>query len=119
MQTLEVLWESKLDSLLPAASDTQRLEASGVAVHDGHFVLIFDSMDHVARIAVMLTHAEASHWVRNETMPSGYEDIAYNPREGQFYFLIEALPTAGGGFHSAIVEHDRDFVPQAHHPLPF
>jgi hypothetical protein len=88
-------------------------------VHESHFVLIFDSMDHVARIPLSLTEGEASHWVHANTKPSGYEDIAFNPREDRFYLLIEAMPADGGGFHAAVVEYDRDFVRQARHPLPF
>jgi uncharacterized protein YjiK len=118
MQTVQVLWESKVGALLPEAV-SHRLEASGVLFHEDHFVLIFDNMDHVARIAASLTPGQASHLVLEKTPPSGHEDIAYNPQDDRFYVLIEAIPVDSGGFCSAVAEYDRDFVLQTHYPLPF
>jgi hypothetical protein len=65
MRTLELIRESKLHALLPGQHQASHLEASGVVAQDSHFLIIFDNLGQVARIAASAVPAIATRgWVR-------------------------------------------------------
>jgi len=58
---LELVREEKLFRLLPGRKESSRLEASGVALLDGTTALvIFDNLNHVARIDLSLKRRSRS-----------------------------------------------------------
>ena len=55
MKRLELIREEKLFRLIPGRTKTSRLEASGVAlVSDATALVVFDSLNQIARIDVSL-----------------------------------------------------------------
>lgn len=108
-QQLELLEEAKISDLLPDAGDL-RLEASGVAVKNGFFYVIFDDSTHIGCIADGLGRATEKNRLiqQNQGCGAAYEDITYDPFTHRFYLLIEALPHFGN-FVAKVEEYDEDF----------
>ncbi len=91
MQSLELLRESKLHTLLPGAHKTRKLEASGVVAQAGHFIVVFDNLGQVARIAASCLPSDGNAWLGEGDAATGHEDLAYSARDQRFYGLIEAV----------------------------
>ena len=110
MQQLELVREAKIFDILEGSLDP-RLEASGVLAKDGLFYVIFDNLPHIACIGPELSRAAADNHVimQEKGHRRGFEDIAYDPRTGRFYVLIESLPRGRAKFMAAVQEYDADF----------
>lgn len=108
-QQLELLEEAKISDLLPDAGD-MRFEASGVAVKDGFFYVIFDDSTDIGCIKDGLGRAtEENHLIQqNQGCGAAYEDITYDPFTNRFYLLIEALPHFGN-LVAKVEEYDEHF----------
>jgi hypothetical protein len=119
MQTLELIRETKLHALLPESRADSRLEASGVIAQDGHFIIIFDNLGQVARIATSCFPSDGNRWLGEQVAADGHEDITYSARHQRFYGLIEAVRVTADTYHSEVVEYDHSFVPLERHLLPF
>ena len=76
----------------------RRLEASGVLAKYGLFYVIFYNLPHIASIGQDLSPtAGANHVIRQDKgHRSGFEDIAYDSRNGRYYVLIESLRRGHG-----------------------
>jgi hypothetical protein len=110
MRQLELVREAKLLDILEDSLDP-RLEASGVLAKDGLFYVIFDNLPHIACIGPELARAASDNHVivQEEGQRRGFEDIAYDPRSGRFYMLIESLRRGRSKFMAAVQEYDADF----------
>jgi hypothetical protein len=110
MQQLELVREAKILDILEGSLGP-RLEASGVLAKDGLFYVIFDNLPHIACIVPELARAARdNHMIMQEKgHRRGFEDIAYDPRSGRFYVLIESLRRGRAKFMAAVQEYDADF----------
>jgi hypothetical protein len=110
MQQLELVNEAKIFGIFADRLDP-KLEASGVLAKDGLFYVIFDNLPHIALIDPELSAAAAANDVimQKNGHNSGFEDIAYDTRDGRFYVLIESLPRDGGTYMAKVQEYDADF----------
>ena len=110
MQQLELVREAKVFDILEGSLDP-RLEASGVLAKDGLFYVIFDNLPHIACIRPELIRAAGDNYlIMQETgHRRGFEDIAYDPRSGHFYVLIESLRRGRAKFMAAVQEYDAGF----------
>ena len=97
IRQLELVREAKIIDILEDSLDP-RLEASGVLAKDGLFYVIFDNLPHIACIGPELARAASDNHVimQEEGHRGGFEDIAYDPRSGRFYVLIESLRRGRG-----------------------
>src|SRR3981081_3484672 len=84
-QQLELLEEAKISDLLPDAGD-MRFEASGVAVKDGFFYVIFDDSTDIGCIKDGLGRAtEENHLIQeNQGGGAAYEAIPHEPLAHSF-----------------------------------
>jgi len=119
MQTLELIRESKLHALIPECSANRRLEASGVVAQDSHFIIIFDNLGQVARVAASCLPSDGNGWLGERDAVAGLEDLTYCARHQRFYGLIEAVRVTADTYHAELVEYDHQFVPLERHRLPF
>jgi len=119
MRTLELIRESKLHALLPGQSKASHLEASGVVAQDSHFIIIFDNLGQVARIAASCLPSDGNAWLGERDGATGHEDLTYSARHQRFYGLIEAVRVTADTYHAEVVEYDHRFVPLERHRLPF
>ncbi|HYB86154.1 MAG TPA: hypothetical protein VEC76_04840 [Streptosporangiaceae bacterium] len=110
MRQLEVVKEAKISDILDGRLGP-RLEASGVLAAGGVFYVIFDNLPHIACIGGTLSAvAGTSDVIEQEGgHRRGFEDIAYDPWNGRFYVLIEALPRGHGTFMAMVQEYDAGF----------
>ena len=110
MQQLELVREAKLFDILAGRLDP-RLEASGVLARDGLFYVIFDNLPHIACVGAELSSAAtANHVIEHDRgHRRGFEDIAYDARNGRFYVLIESLRRGRATFMAAVQEYDINF----------
>src|SRR5262245_15715905 len=108
---LRLVRERKLAALLSGSTPaTGVLEASGVVVKDGHFLVVFDTVRRVARIGSNLEPGSADHaWVGRLRDGEGYEDIAYSASQRRFYALIEAEKHPDGTYKAIIEEYDAQY----------
>jgi hypothetical protein len=119
MQTLKLIRETKLHALLPECSANRRLEASGVVAQDSHFIIIFDNLGQVARVAASCLPSDGNAWLGERDGATGHEDLTYSARHQRFYGLIEAVRVTADTYHAELVEYDHQFVPLDRHRLPF
>ena len=119
MRTLELIRESKLHALLPGSAQNSHLEASGVVAQASHFLIIFDNLGQVARIAASCLPSDGNEWLGERDGATGHEDLTYSARHQRFYGLIEAVRITADTYHAELVEYDHQFVPLARHRLPF
>ncbi|WP_433293476.1 hypothetical protein ACQP2F_30710 [Actinoplanes sp. CA-030573] len=104
---MRLISETRIRSLLPAGSPG-RLEASGVIAVDDHYLVIFDNLRTVARIAA--GPPAATDLVETAPGPSdGYEDIARDPLTGHIYLLVESA-RRNGGHQARVEEYDEKLV---------
>jgi hypothetical protein len=107
---LRLVRERKLAELLSASPPIRVLEASGVVVKDGHYLVVFDNIRRLARIGSNLEPGSSEHaWVGRLREGEGYEDIAYSATERRFYALIEAEKHPDGTYKAIIEEYDAQF----------
>ena len=105
---LELVREEKLYKLLPGRKKKDRLEASGVAVVNGHAYVVFDSLNLVGKIDPSLKKRGSSELIPIASPGTGFEDIAYDPRGGRFYLIIEAARDTDGMYRGTVCEYDKD-----------
>jgi hypothetical protein len=108
-QQLELLEEAKISDLLPGVGDL-RFEASGVAVKDGFFYVIFDDSTYISCIKDGLSRVTQENRLiqQNQGCGAAYEDITYDPFTNRFYLLIEAQPHFGN-IIAKVEEYDEHF----------
>src|SRR5262245_3685173 len=94
--TLELVCERKICELMACRKSTERWEASGVLVRDGHYFVVFDDRTEIARIAGDLEPNEANGLFGMAHGVCGYEGITYNADRKRYYVLIEARRQAAG-----------------------
>jgi hypothetical protein len=105
-----VVRERKLVELLPAPQYGGVLEASGVVVKDGQYIVVFDNVRRVAQVGPSLAPGSADHtWLGRLRQGEGYEDIAYSSHLRRFYALIEAEKHPDGTYKAIIEEFDDRF----------
>src|SRR5262245_56814224 len=106
-QRLQLVRERKLAELLPRSQAIGVLEASGVVVKDGHYLVVFDNIRRLARIGSDLVPGSPEHaWVGRLREGEGYEYIAYSTSQKCFYALIEAEKHPDGTYKAIIEEYD-------------
>jgi hypothetical protein len=110
VQQLELVKEAKVFDILGGRLDP-RLEASGVLAKDGLFYVIFDNLPHIACLGAELSSAAVANHVieQDRGHRRGFEDIAYDSRNGRFYVLIESLRRGRAKFMAAVQEYDINF----------
>jgi hypothetical protein len=105
-----VVRERKLVELLPAPQYRGVLEASGVVVKDGRYIVVFDNVRRIAQVGPSLAPGSADHsWLGRLRQGEGYEDIAYSSHLRRFYALIEAEKHPDGTYKAIIEEFDEQF----------
>jgi len=110
---MKLIGEARIRDLLPAGSPG-RLEASGVVVVGGRYLVIFDNFRAIARIDHDLSHVASNDlvWSPPTDSPPGYEDIAHDPVTGHLFLLIES-DRRNGGFQARVEEYDANLIPIA------
>ncbi len=88
---LRLVQERPIAALLSRKDDEGRLEASGVAAVDGHFYVVLDNVGHVARLTQDLEVNAPGVWQSKRGQGQGYEALAWAPKAGRFYAVIEAV----------------------------
>jgi hypothetical protein len=107
---LRLVRERRLAELLPVPRNGSVLEASGVVVKDGHYLVVFDNIRRIAQIGADLAPGSAGHaWVGRLRDGEGYEDIAYSADQRRFYALIEAEKHPDGTYKAIIEEYDAQY----------
>ena len=107
---LRLVRERKLAELISGSPATRVLEASGVVVKDGHYLVVFDNIRRLARIGSNLEPGSSEHaWVGRLREGEGYEDIAYSAIQRRFYALIEAEKHPDGTYKAIIEEYDEQY----------
>src|SRR5687768_5742685 len=91
MRTLELIRETRLHTLLPSPGPGIPLEASGVIVSDGRFIIIFDNLSQAASITSSCTFSDDNQWLGEQDGAVGQEDITFSSHRQCFYGLIEAV----------------------------
>ena len=105
-----VVRERKLADLLPAPQYGGVLEASGVVVKDGRYIVVFDNVRRIAQVGPSLAPGSADHsWLGRLRQGEGYEDIAHSSHLRRFYALIEAEKHPDGTYKAIIEEFDEHF----------
>lgn len=104
---LELVREAKLYRLLPAKSESSRLEASGVALLDDTTALVvFDNLNLVARVDLSFEPRKSNGLQPAPSLGIGFEDITYDDQQGQVFCLIEALEDFDGQLRAFVAEYD-------------
>jgi hypothetical protein len=117
--SLRLVRERKIRDLLTCDDETQRWEASGVLVKDGHFFVVFDDRTEIARICSELEPNRANELLGSADGKCGYEGITFNAANERYYLLVEARQHASGYYHAVIVEYDGDFHYLKDRPVDF
>jgi hypothetical protein len=110
IRTLKLVRERKIRELLSCDEPTQRWEASGVLVKDGHYFVVFDDRTEVARISDGMQPNPTNGLFGGARGISGYEGITYNTDKQRFYLLVESREHRDGCFKASLVEYDDDFM---------
>jgi hypothetical protein len=95
--------------LHPCHEPTERWEASGVLVKNGHYFVVFDDRGEIARIADDLQADDANGLFGTGHADPGCEGITYNAAKQRFYLLVEARKHSSGCYKASIIEYDNDF----------
>jgi len=107
---VRVVRERKLRELLPDPPNSKVLEASGVVVNGGKYLVVFDNVRRLAQIGPKLVPgSRANTWVGRLRDGEGYEDIAYSKELATLYALIEAEKHPDGTYKAIIEEYDSQF----------
>ena len=119
VSTLKLVGESKLCDLVPCDPPTERWEASGVMVKDGHYFVVFDDRTEIARVSDDLRPSSTNGLFGMAHAASGYEGITYNAAKRRYYLLVESRRRKGGDYRALIVEYDDAFRFLKDRPLDF
>ncbi len=104
---LELVREAKLYRLIPGKKASDALEASGVALVDDHTALvIFDSLNEVARIDLSLRPNERNQLFGAPSIGEGFEDIAIDREKNRIFCVIETMEDTDGKYRSFVSEYD-------------
>ncbi|MEY4637131.1 MAG: hypothetical protein RJA55_2929 [Acidobacteriota bacterium] len=104
---LTLVAEHKVSAFIRPPKGSAVLEASGVIQNDGDYYVVFDNIRRLARIRGGLALESGGHgWVGPIRDGEGYEDLAFNPKSGRFYLLIEAEKHPDGTYKPLIDECD-------------
>ena len=106
---LRLVHGRKLAELLPVPRSGNVLEASGVVVKEGQYLVVFDNVRRLARIGADLMPGSDHAWVGRLREGEGYEDIAYNASRRRLYALIEAEKHPDGTYKAIIEEYDTQY----------
>jgi hypothetical protein len=117
--TLNLVREAKICDLMTCPQPTQRWEASGVLVKDGHFLVVFDDRTKIGRFTDDLQPNPKNGLLGITHAESGYEGITYNADNERYYLLVEARKHAGRRYKALIVEYDHDFQYLKERPADF
>jgi hypothetical protein len=117
--TLELVSESKICDLLPGNQKSERWEASGVLVKDGHYFVVFDDRAEIARLSDDLKPNNTNGLFGMAHTDLGYEGITYNSEKRRFYLLVEARKHSNSGYQASIVEYDDEFEYLKDRPVDF
>src|SRR4051812_48032497 len=101
-KVLRLVRERKLTDLLPAKGNGNVLEASGVVVNGDKYLVVFDNIRRIARVAPNLEPGPDHEWVGRLRNGEGYEDIAFSREQRRFYALIEAEKHTDGTYKAII-----------------
>ncbi|MDP2320977.1 MAG: hypothetical protein Q8O42_16740 [Acidobacteriota bacterium] len=105
---LTLVAEHKVSAFIRPPKGSAVLEASGVIQKDGDYYVVFDNIRRLARIRGGLALESSEHgWVGPIRDGEGYEDLAFNPKSGHFYLLIEAEKHPDGTYKPLIDECDQ------------
>jgi hypothetical protein len=109
IQELTLVRESKLFELVPGATSSTRLEASGVEIVDDHLLIVMDEQSQVFRVPFRRTPVsfETGEFV-GDGSKGGYEDISFNPESRRLFLLREAVKQ-GNAYAGEVVELDERF----------
>src|ERR1700751_2854544 len=116
---LKLTRERKISDLMQCEQRTARWEASGVLVKDGHYFVVFDDRDEIARISGDLQPSDLNGAFGMGHAHYGFEGITYNAAKHRFHLLVEARKHAKGRYKALIVEYDRDFKYVKDRPADF
>jgi len=109
-RVLRLVRERKLKELLPAARNSHVLEASGVVVKDGKYLVVFDNIRRIAQLnGTLAPDSPDNEWVGRLRNGEGYEDIAYSREQRRLYGLIEAEKHLDGTYKAIIEEYDSNY----------
>lgn len=107
--------EQKLQALLENIEDKEtkkRLEASGVVVVDGDYIVVFDEMHGIARIPGAGSGGfKKGKLLGSQKSREGYEAIAYDTQAKCFYALVENAPFEGGGYRPRVQVLNNELIP--------
>ena len=99
--------EKKIEEFLKTYSLGKKFEASGVCVKDANLYVIFDNLNHIARIGSDLSvENQANGIFLQPGTKDGYEDICFSEDTRSFFLLIEASKTGSKKYRSKIIEYD-------------
>ena len=105
---LELIREEKLFRLLPGRRKRSRLEASGVAlVDDNTALVVFDNLNHVARIDLSLKRKGSNALLPAPSLGSGFEDIGIDQRHRRVFCLVESVEDCDGLLRGFVAEYDQ------------
>jgi uncharacterized protein YjiK len=105
---LTVVDEAKLYYLLPNMNKKANLEASGVAVKDQRFYVIFDNMTDVAVIARMAKNDPKNHLQKlaiEAGLLTDFEGLSFHPKT-QHLFVLNETQAQGDAFEGGVFEYD-------------
>jgi hypothetical protein len=104
---------------MPGDRPSERWEASGVLVKDGHYFVVFDDRAEIGRFREDLQPDETNGLFGMPHAARGYEGITYNAAKRRYYLLIEAREHASGRYRARIVEYDDAFAYRKERPVDF
>jgi hypothetical protein len=119
VSTLQLVDEHKFCELMLSDQPSERWEASGVLVKDGHYFVVFDDRSEIARLSTDLHTNSTNGLVGESRADCGYEGITYNAAKQRFYLLVEARKQKGGCYNAVIVEYDDEFRFLKERPVDF
>lgn len=120
LETLRLIEERKLHTLLPGCDKDTDLEASGVIQIDDSYLVAFDNLSQLGRLFDLSPeNTNRNSFVGKKKGDGGYESLARDADRRQYYLLVEALKRKKGVYQSKLVEWDRDFVYKTEQWLDF
>ena len=89
---LNIVKEVKFKKIIDGKNRLQKYEASGVRYANGRFYVVFDNSSRIARVNTKLNKAKL---LGKEHTEVGFEGIACNPLNNEFYLVEESLKHKG------------------------
>lgn len=106
-EELIIVDEVKFKNIIHGKEKMERYEASGVRYANDRFYVVFDNSSRAARVNTKLTKAKLMGKKRKK---EGFEGIAYNPLNNEFYLVEEALKHKGA-WNGRLRVTDKAFSP--------